>query len=424
MGKLAVRGGEPEIKKLPTFFHPKVSDTVIAKMQDPNFRDQMASYDGAGVFHVLEDAFRTRFGLAYALSTNSGTSALFSMFYAAGLREGDEVLVPAYTFYATATPLLPLRCELVLVDCTENGNIDPVDIRRKITRRTRAIVITHMWGIPCDMSEIVQIAQERGIILLEDASHGHGATYRDRALGTFGQGAAWSLGAKKIVTGGQGGMYGTSDRTAYERAMLLGHSNSRADREISIAEFRQYRITGLGFNLRMHPFSAVLIHDQLEKFDQTVGEKREVAAYLSREVAGVPGLSLPRVPDQAVPSWYAFPMIFDPAAFEGVTREAFVGALAAEGALEFDIPRSTCPLTDFAIFRNGRPGLAEPVNVSSHRYSEKEFSGAESFHGKILKLPVWYGPDRMEYALAYVRALHKVIEHLDELRVPTDAVAV
>ncbi|NTW32244.1 MAG: aminotransferase class I/II-fold pyridoxal phosphate-dependent enzyme [Bacteroidetes bacterium] len=414
MGKLALKGGQKlynDISK--DFNHPQISDEYISSLNDKKTRSQISSFDGEGLINSVQDQFKSKFGVKYALAMNSGTSALFSMFYAHGLGLNDEVIVPAYTFFATATPLFILGCTPILADALDNGNIDPKDIRKKITSKTKAIVITHMWGIPCDMDEIMQIGEEYNLPILEDTSHAHGALYNGRVAGTFGSASAWSLGAKKLITGGQGGMMGTNNLNVYQKAILVGQANNKIIKEITNSYLLPYSITGTGLNLRMHPFSAALIQEQIIDFDKQLLQRREVAKYLTNEILKMSGLSLPRIPNDSDPSWYAFPILYDPNNFKGISKQLFVKALNAEGAIDFDIPNSTCPLTEFASFRNTKVSFDQ--EIQKEVFTNGQLKGAERFHHRLFKLPTWYGPRRMEYAKAHIEALKKVIDNLDEL---------
>lgn len=156
------------------------------------------------------------------------------MFEAIGLRPGDEVLCPVYTFFATASPMLQYGAVPVFCDCLSDGNIDPAEILTKSSSRTKAVIVTHMWGLPCKMPQVTRNASKvnGGIKVLEDCSHAHGAQIEGRLVGTWGHLAAWSLQAKKNVTGGQAGVMATNDTDFYARAVTHGHFNKRAKQEV------------------------------------------------------------------------------------------------------------------------------------------------------------------------------------------------
>ena len=415
MEKLAIHGGDQAIAKIyQTFVHPQISGEFFKKMNDEYFRVQIASFESP-IIAKLQQLAKDYFGLKHVLPTNSGTSALFEMFYASGLQRGDEVIVPAYTYFATVNPLFVLGCTPVLVDCRDNGSIDPDEIRKKITSKTKAIVITHMWGIPCDMDEIMELSRRYEIPVLEDASHAHGAHYQGKMIGTFGKCAAWSMGSRKLISGGQGGLLGTNDDEVFQKAVLLGGSNIKRRPEVNLKHLLPYNVSGVGLNLRMHPYAAALLIDQFEHYRQQVHERNETAEFFLKEIEKIPGLSIPRTPDESKLVWYVFPILYNPQYFNNVSRDKFVEALYAEGAGDVEIPTNMPPLTDFTIFNERGVHFDRPEKIK-HYYQTGEFKNAEKFHASMIRLPVWYGEKRFEYARAHVAAIKKVIEHIGEFR--------
>lgn len=156
------------------------------------------------------------------------------MFEALELKPGDEILCPVYTFFATATPMLQYGAVPVFCDALPDGNFDPAEILRKTTPRTKAVIVTHMWGLPCDMPKIMKnaAAVNGGIKVLEDCSHAHGAAINGKLVGSWGHMSAWSLQAKKNITGGQAGVFATNSTDYYARAITHGHFNKRAKQEV------------------------------------------------------------------------------------------------------------------------------------------------------------------------------------------------
>jgi perosamine synthetase len=133
-------------------------------------------YDRSGVIAELEDALKEYFGARHAVLTSSGTAAVHSAYTATNVKPGDEVIVPAYTFLATATPLLHLGAIPVLADSDETGNVSVAEVEARITDKTTAIMVTHLWGIPADVDALLGLANRYGLALLEDAFHAHGAS--------------------------------------------------------------------------------------------------------------------------------------------------------------------------------------------------------------------------------------------------------
>ena len=412
--KLAINGGEKAVRVDPPHYvwppiTERTKEAVLKQLEE-----SISIYDRSGVIKEFEDRFARYHGKKYALLTNSGTMALYSMYVAAGLGKGDEVICPAYTFFATVTPLFFTGAVPVLADCRADGNIDPEDIERKITDRTKAIVVTHMWGLPCDMDPIVKIAKEYDLMLFEDASHAHGATYKGRKVGTFGDASAFSLQAQKTLTGGEGGVLLTDDEEIYYRALLLGHYNKRCKQEIPKDHpLYRYAVTGMGLKLRIHPLAAAIANEQFDNLDNILAGRRKFAAKMMRELKDLPGIEVPHVPDDVEPSWYAFVMQYKPEELDGLPIEKFYDALVAEGCVELDRPGSTCPLNYHALFQN--PGPLFPDYRGKVCYKKGDFPNAERFHEHALKLPVWHDPEDEGIVDGYIAAFKKVVENYYEV---------
>ncbi|MCA9356941.1 aminotransferase class I/II-fold pyridoxal phosphate-dependent enzyme [Candidatus Nomurabacteria bacterium] len=382
--------------------HPAISQEIVDSV-GKQLREDISIYDNGGIFKEVENGLKQLFELEHAVVCCNGTSALYSMYYGAGITHGDEVIVPAYTFFATASPLFLLGAIPILADCDESGNIDPKSVLEKITNKTKAIVITHMWGIPGQMSELAEIAEQHDILLLEDVSHAHGATYDGKVIGSFSDGAAWSLQGKKLLTSGEGGLFATRHQKFFERAILLGHFNKRAKLEVHLPEHVAFTTTGLGANLRMHPLGAAVLLPQIRNFPQQLAERREVAAFLTDAISSIDGLSNVPVADNVNPAWYAFNFKFDQDAFE-VSREKFVEILVSLGGIEFDIPGSTCPLNMHPLFTRPQDVCPEYAEYAG-RFEKGDYPKADAFHASVIKLPTWYGENYMEYAKYHVQIL-------------------
>lgn len=213
--------------------------------------------------------FESSFKEYYSLLCNSGTMAIFTMYRAIELMPNDLVIVPVYTFHATVSPMMHYGAIPVFCHCDENGNIDPVKIEAMceiLPRKPKAVVVTHMWGMPANMSEIVRICKKFNIYLIEDCSHAHGASINGQMVGTFGDLAAWSLQCQKILTGGEGGILVIRDKEMYFRALLNSHFNKPCAKEID-KEHKLYKfhVTGTGLKLRIHPLAVLLQIISLKK---------------------------------------------------------------------------------------------------------------------------------------------------------------
>jgi perosamine synthetase len=232
------------------------------------------------VTRELEDDYRKYFGVRHALAHCNGTSALLAAFFAAGLKPGDEVLVPSATHWASVVPMfwvgaVPVFCESEL----ERLGIDPVDAEQKITTRTRAIVIVHLWGMPSKITELLELARKYDLKVIEDASHAQGATSRGKKCGTFGDVSIFSLQTSKLAPAGEGGMLLTNDDALYERAICLGDVMRIIELD---SPAQRLAATSYGHKTRMAPLSAAVARVQLKHLAERNARRNQNLEYLSR----------------------------------------------------------------------------------------------------------------------------------------------
>ncbi|MFX1340700.1 MAG: DegT/DnrJ/EryC1/StrS family aminotransferase [Promethearchaeota archaeon] len=223
-------------------------------LSDPKFKAKVWN---------LEQEFAKKMGSKHALAVSSGTAALLTALWTLGIGPGDEVIVPGYTFIASITSIIFSRAIPVLAEVDETLTLDPADFRKKITPRTKAIMLVHMLGNPGHLDEIIKIAQENGIYLIEDCAQALGATSNGRYVGTFGKIGSFSLNVYKTITAGDGGMIITDDDELYKRAFAIhdqGHLPLRQGVE-------QGKRTVLGINFRMNELTAAVAQAQIKKLD-------------------------------------------------------------------------------------------------------------------------------------------------------------
>ena len=405
-------GGEKTIEIAgPHFVWPIINDETrraVLKQLDTS----ISIYDRSGVIKEFEDNFSSYHGREHALLSNSGTSAIYSMFEGIGLKPGDEVICPTYTFFATASPLMHTGAQPIFCDAKQDGNIDPKEIRKKITPNTKAIIITHMWGIPCDMDEIVGIAEEFDIPLLEDCSHAHGAEYKGKKVGSFGKAAAWSLQGQKVISGGEGGIMLTDDEEIYTRAQLQGHYNKRCQKEIrGDNPLHTFYQTGFGQKFRSHPLAVAISLQQFGHLNKWLEQKRIFADKIATELHEIDFLEMPNHPEKN-PSWYSFVMQYVPEKTE-VPIDLFYQALQAEGLLEVDRPNSTGPIHNLPLFK--RPDLAIPRLYKKPLTADDDFPIATRFYRNAIKLPIWAQPGDILMVEKYIEGIKKVAYHSRKL---------
>ena len=234
------------------------------------------------VIRELEHDYAAFTGRRHALAHNNGTSALLAAFHALDLRPGDEILVPTATFWASVLPMV--WCGLVPVFCESEPDtlgIDPADMRRKITPRTKAVVIVHLWGLPCKVAEIQQVCDEFHLRIIEDASHAHGGVYHGRKCGALGDISVLSLQGDKLAPAGEGGIFLTDNSDYFERATCLGDITRIIELD---SPARRFAATSMGLKTRIAPMSAALGRVSLRKLTGFNLIRNENHLWLSREL--------------------------------------------------------------------------------------------------------------------------------------------
>ena len=360
MPKLAIDGGEKvRTKAWPTW--PVWDEREIKALEEVVRSGHWGRlYEGSRVegfekrFAAYQDA---RFGIA----VTSGTAALTVALKAAGIDVGDEVIVPGYTFIATATCVLQNNAVPVFVDVElDTINIDPGEIEKAITSRTRAIIPVHWNGRAADMDRILDIAKRHNLLVVEDACHGWGATWKDRKVGAIGDLGGVSFQASKHLTAGEGGIVLTNDEELAAKAFSYHHIGRIAGRP-----FYEHHL--VGWNFRMTEFDAAVLLVQLDRLEEQTQRREDNAKFLCEQLSGIDGIRLlRREPYMTRISWHGFSFLYDAEGFGGVPWDRFIHALDAEG-----IPAGggySHPLYKNPLFTEGRFGrLAEFVDFPDYR---------------------------------------------------------
>jgi len=235
-------------------------------------------------------------GVKYALAMNSGTSALHVVLAAHDIGEGDEVIVPSFTFIATANAPLFVGAKPVFAEIEgDTYGLDPGDVERKIAPRTRAIMPIHFGGSPCYIEELEQIARKHDLILIEDAAESLGAMVNGKKVASFGDSAILSFCAPKVITMGEGGMILTNSRDVYEKARLI-YNHGRVETSDYFSSTEQMQYVMLGYNFRMSTMTAALGVAQMEKIDKLIRMRRENANYLTQRLSEIEEIETPKEP--------------------------------------------------------------------------------------------------------------------------------
>lgn len=342
------------------------------------------------------------FGCKHALSHTNGTAAIHAAFHAVGLQPGDEVITPSYTYWATALEVRLCGAVPVFADvCRSTANIDPEDIARKITPRTKAIIVTHLWGMPCEMTDILEIARRHKLRVIEDASHAHGAEYRGRKIGTWGDVGCFSMQGSKLMPAIEGGFLLTNDADIYAKALALGHYG----RVPAEHPWHALNGTGLGYKYRIHPVATALARVRLRKLDRQNNFIRRRVRKVTEALESLPGIEPFPVPSHLKRVYYQFEVVYNEKA-TGVPKDRILKALVAEGA---QVVNERYPLQHRQeVYRRPEfwtrlPALPAALPVS------------ETLHESIIQIPI-FGTCEERIVDQYIRAFQKVWRHLDEFK--------
>ena len=297
---LAVKGGSPIRTKpwTPEFISSEEFDDLekeyvlrvldkkrVFRFYSENISDSESSQ--------LEALYCRRTESKYALAVNSGTSALVSALIGAGIGPGDEVIIPAYTYIATAAAVLIARAVPVIVEVDDTLTMDPKAFESAINEHTKAVIPVHMKGIPCQMNEILEIAQRKNLIVIEDVAQANGGSYHGKPLGSFGHAGCFSFQQYKVVTSGEGGMITTNDDAIYTKASIY-HDSALSYWGTKLFEDVP---SFPGENYRMSEINAALGLAQSQKIDAIVSKLRHIKRTIIEGIKEIPNIQLQRVPD-------------------------------------------------------------------------------------------------------------------------------
>jgi len=306
----------------------------------------------------LEERFAAVCGTRYAVATSSGTTALHIALMAHSIGPGDEVVTTPFTFIASVSSILFVGAKPVFVDIEEETfNINPALIEAAVTPRTRAIIPVHLYGYPCDMDAVMDVARRHNLVVIEDAAQAIGATYKGKPVGSFGTGC-FSLYATKNVMAGEGGMITTDDEALADRCQLLRSHGMR----------KRYHYECLGYNLRMSDLHAAIALAQMDRLEEFTAKRRANAAYLSAHITSV---VTPQVREGYEHVWHQYTVRVD----GGRDRDAAVQQLRDAGV---------------------GTGIFYPIPAHQHDYvrdvvGQVSLPVAEQLSQEVLSLPVHPG---------------------------------
>lgn len=333
MSKLAILGGRP-VRENPipwvNLMGQEELDAVTNVMKSGTLSAFLGKagdgFLGGPKVLALEADFSKRFKTKYAISVNSGTTALHTAIAACEIGPGDEVLVSPYTMSASASAILMNNAVPVFVDLDpETYAINPDEIEKWITPRTKAILTVNIFGLPSNLPRIMEIARKHHLYVIEDNAQSPGAMIDGKEAGTIADLGIFSLNFHKVIHSGEGGIILTNNqRLAYRCQLVRNHG------EVAVDDLGDNDTVVLGSNYRMSELHAAIGIEQLKRLDGFLKVRRKVAAHLSAGLKKLPGLKGVTIPDGYIHSYYVYPMQYDEAVW-GISRKQFADAMKAEG---------------------------------------------------------------------------------------------
>lgn len=282
------------------------------------------------VTEQFEREFAEYLGAKHAFAVSNGTAALHIACRVLGIGPGDEVIVPSLTFVATANAVLYVGATPVFADITslEDFNISPEDISKKITSKTRGMIVVHYGGYSCNMDAIMRIAKENSLKVIEDAAHAPGAEYKGKKLGTVGDISCFSFFANKNMVTGEGGMIVTNDDSFAERIRIIrSHGMTTLTWDRHRGHAYSYDVVETGYNYRISEIESALGLVQLKKLEQNNEKREEITKEYREQLKDIPGIRIPFLNYAEKPSYHIFPLLLS----EDISRDEFIENLRGKG---------------------------------------------------------------------------------------------
>jgi len=373
----------------------------------------------------LQEDFARYIGAKHALVVNSGTAALHACVCACGVGPGDEVITPAYSFWATSQAVLAHNGIPVFVDIDPDSmNMDPARIEEKITDHTKALLPVHVHGLCADMDPINEIAAKHGLKVIEDAAQAAGSSYKGRPAGVLGDIAGFSLNGSKNLPAGEGGIVTTNDDELFARARKMAMFGEQV---VPKGAIRLYDAEIMGFNYRNNEMADAFCRSMLRRFDALQAARTENCEYLSAQLAKIKGLKPPRAPEGYVHAWHLYKVRVYPEEL-GITdihvkrfRWAVQKALFEEGVDVFEWHNMPVPAQKVFLnreaFGKGCPWTCGHAGEQARNMTYDPFDYpvcVDMFDRSFCIEPI-YPPNGRELMERYVEAFNKVFDNLEEV---------
>ena len=353
------------------------------------------------IIEKLEKSFRIKNKSKYCLALSSGTAALHTAYLSINLKKGDEVIVSNYTFPATVVPLFLIGAKPILCDVDKNfANIDPDKVEKLITKKTKAITVTHWWGQPCKMDQICKIAKKYKLKLIEDCAHAPGAKFKNKNVGTFGDFGCFSLDNQKLLASGEGGILTTNNYDLYQRAILFSDFGPRLNTQIKIKKYKNFIQTGIGTKYRIHFIAAKIAFERLKKIKIMNLDRQNIFNYFSNKLKKSKILIPPKnIKGFKRGGFFGYKVVMKKN--DKFSLKKFIKFLQSKN---LDVRQTvTPPLHMTKTFKNKKNSTFFENYFSN--FKEKNLKNSKWFHENHISFPSFYKKDHKKIIDEYVRVI-------------------
>jgi UDP-4-amino-4,6-dideoxy-N-acetyl-beta-L-altrosamine transaminase len=372
--RVAICTGQPVRETVLPYGHQQIDEEDINAVVEVLRSDWITT--GPKVVE-FEEAFAAYVHAKYAVSFSSGTAALHGAAFTAGLGSGDEAITTPMTFCATANCVLYQGATPVFVDiCADTLNIDPNEVQRRITSKTKAILPVDYAGHPTDLDEILDLAEHHGLVVIEDACHALGAEYKTRYIGSISHMTVFSFHPVKHITTGEGGMVTTNNAEFARRLRIFRNHGIDSDpRQRQVEGQWHYEMVALGYNYRLTDIGCALGLSQLKRLPENVARRREIASLYTEAFNAIPTITTPAVRPDVNPAWHLYPLRLDLKNLRVGRAEIFHG------------------LRDAGLGVNVHyiPVHFQPYYRNRFDFTAREFPIAETAYDSLISLPIFHG---------------------------------
>ena len=423
MEKPAILGGnrtlEHENSPEELFHWPIFTEEDEAAVLDVFRNNKMSGNDGTAEF---EKEFAAWQGRRFAVACCNGTMSLYAAMFAVGLKAGDELICPTKTYWASCLSAQNLGVSVVFANVDPDTLcLDPDDLPRCLGPRTKAIMVVHYKGYPCDMDRVMAFADAHGLMVIEDVSHAQGGHYKGRMLGTFGDVAAMSLMSGKSFACGELGVAVTDDRVCYERLLAFLHYERNEESLITdpaLLPFLHLPLSGL--KGRANQICTAIGRVQLKYYDARIREVRRANNYFFDGIEGLPGIRCHRVDESTgsdMAGWYIPCVVYHPEELGGLSPETVVRALTAETGFPFHLLGGSFPLHTHPLFQTYDAwglGRSSRVAFADRDVRELDKDLKRSEHIVVIETPYFKKliPEAID---RYISAFRKVFSQWEQL---------